>query len=262
PSPAPFAYRNHCRFHRAPGGWGFRTRRGARVVRLDGCRLALPAIDAWLRAMEGRPGPEQIAVRCLGGALATSLEPRPLEATVAGHRYRVSPGSFFQVNSLLLPGLVRLVVERLHLDGGETVVDAYAGVGLFTAPLAARARRVVAVEAGPAAAADARANLAPFANVEVVAGRVEAVVAALPERLDAVVLDPPRAGCAPGVLAAVAARRPDRIVQVACDTATFARDAGRLAALGYRLVEVVPVDLFPQTFHVETVALWRPREPR
>lgn len=255
-SPVAWGYRNNCRFHRVGDGWGFRSPGGERLVPVDGCGLAMAPIAAWLASMQGRPGPAQIAVRCLGGELATSQSPRPLFAEVAGARLRVSPGSFFQVNTLLLPSLVEMVVERIAPAGGERVVDAYGGVGLFGRFLAERAAEVVVVETGPAAVADARVNLDSLAGAEVVEGRAEAVVGRLSGRIDAVVIDPPRAGCAPPLLEALARRRIARLVYVSCDPATLARDARRLTDLGYRLMEAQPLDLFPQTFHVETVSTW------
>lgn len=256
-SPVAWGYRNNCRFHRVADGWGFRSGGGERVVPIEGCGLAMAPIAAWLASMQGRPGPPQVAVRYLGGELSTSLAPRPLVAEVAGARLRVSPGSFFQVNTPLLPTLVEQVVGRIAPVGGERVVDAYGGVGLFGRLLAERAASVVVVETGPAAVADARVNLAALAGAEVVEGRAEQVVGGLSGRIDAAVIDPPRAGCAPALLDALAVRRVSRLVYVSCDPATLARDAARLTALGYRLQELQPIDLFPQTFHVETVSTWR-----
>ncbi len=255
-SPVAWGYRNNCRFHRVGDGWGFRSPGGERLVPIKGCGLAMAPIADWLASMQGQPGPPQIAVRCLGGELATSQAPRPLFAEVAGARLRVSPGSFFQVNTPLLPTLVEMVVERIAPAGGERVVDAYGGVGLFGRLLAERAAEVVVVETGPAAVADARVNLGSLAGAEVVEGRAEAVVGSLSGRIDAAVIDPPRAGCAPPLLEALASRRVSRLVYVSCDPATLARDAARLTDLGYRLKALQPVDLFPQTFHVESVSTW------
>jgi len=256
-SPVAWGYRNNCRFHRAAAGWGFRSLGGKRVVAIEACGLAMAPIGDWLAAMQGKPGPPQVAVRCLGGEVATSQAPRPLFAEVAGVRLRVSPGSFFQVNTPLLPTLVERVVGQIAAAGGERVVDAYGGVGLFGRLLAERAASVVVVETGPAAVADARVNLAEVAGAEVVEGRAEQVVGGLGGRIDAAVIDPPRAGCAPPLLEALAEGRVARLVYVSCDPATLARDAARLTALGYRLKELQPIDLFPQTFHVETVSTWR-----
>jgi 23S rRNA (uracil1939-C5)-methyltransferase len=133
-------------------------------------------------------------------------------------------------------------------------LDAYAGVGLFARFLAERAAAVVAVEAAPDAVADARANLAPFPHVEVIEGRAERVVPALAGPIDTAVVDPPRAGCHPAVVTALADHRVTRLIYVSCDPATLGRDARRLTAAGYRLKAVVPIDLFPHTFHIETIS--------
>jgi 23S rRNA (uracil1939-C5)-methyltransferase len=174
----------------------------------------------------------------------------------AGRTYRISAPSFFQVNTPQAAQLVRLVTEYLDLQGGETVLDAYCGVGLFTAHLAERAGLVVGVELAPAAVADLLENTASLDNVEVIEGPVEAVLPDLDVPLDAAVVDPPRAGVDRFALDALVARRPGRLVYVSCDPATLARDAKRLTRAGYRLVEVQPVDMFPQTYHVESVALF------
>ncbi len=175
---------------------------------------------------------------------------------VAGRTYRISAPSFFQVNTTQTGQLVRLVTEYLDLRGDETVLDAYCGVGLFTAHLAERAGLVVGVELAPTAVADLLENTAEFDNVEVIEGPVEVVLPDLDVPLDGAVVDPPRAGVDRFALDALVARRPARVVYVSCDPATLARDAKRLVRAGYRLVEVQPVDMFPQTYHIESVALF------
>jgi 23S rRNA (uracil1939-C5)-methyltransferase len=179
---------------------------------------------------------------------------------VAGHTYRISAPSFFQVNTPQAAHLVRFVTDYLDLQGDETVLDAYCGVGLFTAPLAERAGLVVGIELAPAAVEDLLENTAAFDNVDVIEGPVEAVLPDLDVAIDAAVIDPPRTGLDRLALDALVEHRPARLVYVSCDPATLARDAGRLMASGYRLVEVQPVDVFPQTYHVESVALFTVNE--
>jgi len=174
--------------------------------------------------------------------------------TIKGRTFRVTAGGFFQVNLPLAEVLVDLVLERLNLQGNESVIDLYAGVGLFTAFLAERAAMVTSVESYPPAVTDADANLADFENVDLIEGAVEDVLPELEGPFDAIVLDPPRTGVEPQALDAIAALSPQKIVYVACDPATLARDAKRLASKGYRLLHVQPVDMFPQTFHIEAVA--------
>lgn len=138
------------------------------------------------------------------------------------------------------------------------LVDAYAGVGTFAVLFAKDFPRVIAVEESGPAVRDARENAAGVPNVEVVKGKVEEVLPGLPDEPDAVLLDPPRAGCHRAVLDALAARRPARVVYVSCEPATLARDLRSLCDNGFNLQEVQPIDMFPQTYHIECVALLVP----
>lgn len=133
----------------------------------------------------------------------------------------------------------------------------YSGVGLFSAFLAERAALVTAIESYPTAVADADANLRDLSNVTLIEGLVEDVLPELDEPFDAVVLDPPRSGMEAAALDALAALAPARIVYVSCDPATLARDAKRLIAKGYQLHSVQPLDMFPQTYHIECVATFQ-----
>lgn len=178
---------------------------------------------------------------------------------VRGRIFRVTAGGFFQVNLPQAETLIDLVLERLALRGDEVVLDLYAGVGLFTAFLAERASLVTAIESYPPAVTDADVNLSDLDNVDLIEGSVEDVLPELTERYDAAVLDPPRAGLSPEALDALVALQPRTIVYVSCDPATLARDAKRLVAQGYRMGEVQPVDMFPQTYHIECVTVFRAR---
>ena len=166
------------------------------------------------------------------------------------HRLRVSHGSFFQVNRHLLPFLVERVTDGLE---GKVALELYAGVGLFTRALADKFKRVVAVESNPHAAADLAANVAEVATIEPRAAGVEDFLRASPEKCDAVVLDPPRAGLGAGVIAQLLELAPPRIVYLSCDPATLARDLQQLLP-AYRLTALELIDLFPQTFHIEALA--------
>ncbi len=173
---------------------------------------------------------------------------------VDGRRLRISAGSFFQVNTEQAAQLLRLVQEYAAVGPGQAVLDAYGGVGTFGLALAERAGRAIIVEANPSAVADARENAAGRPNVRVIEGAVEDVLPRLPGDIDVAVLDPPRAGLRPRALEALAGRRPGRVVYVSCDPGTLARDLRYLLDRAYRLEAVQPVDMFPQTHHVESVA--------
>ena len=179
-----------------------------------------------------------------------------LYEVVAGRRYRISAPSFFQVNTEGAEALVALVREMLAPRGSEQLLDLYCGVGLFGLALAGEVAQVVGVEENPFAVRDARENAAGLPHVRILEGAVEEMLPSLEEPFDLAVVDPPREGLAPQALSLLARRPVARLAYVSCDPATLARDTHRLRRAGYHLERVQPVDLFPQTYHVECVALW------
>lgn len=181
---------------------------------------------------------------------------------VAGRRYRVSAESYFRANPAGVAALLDVVLAYAAAAPSDTVLDLYCGVGLFALALAERAGEVIGVESSPAACDDFAHNAGERINVTLHEGAVEQVLPALrarTQRVDIALLDPPRTGAGPATIRELAALGPRRIVYVTGDPATLARDAVHLAAAGYRLVEVQPIDSAPQTCHVETVALWEAR---
>ncbi len=174
--------------------------------------------------------------------------------TIKDRTFRCSAGSFFQVNLAQAEKLVDLVLERLNLQGSEHILDLYSGVGLFTAFIAAKATKVAAVELFEPAIEDAQVNLDDYTNIELYVGKIESVLPRLGYNYEAAVVDPPRAGMDASALDALVNIQPKQIVYVSCDPATLARDAKRLTASGYTLRDVQPVDMFPQTYHIECVA--------
>lgn len=252
PSPAVWQYRNHAQFHRAENGRpGFQAARSHHVVPLDECHIIEPPLLEWLQVRRRMPV-DRCGVRIgntpdqLAGATLFQLK----DATL-----RVSDESFFQVNTSLIETLIDQVLTKVTPHSSDTLLDAYCGVGLFSRFLAPRVDRVIGIESSSSAVRDFHANLAGFDRVEIRRGRVEDILAKLALPLHAAVVDPPRAGCGPRVIAALIERRIDRVVYVSCDPATLARDVRQLLAGGYELIEAQPVDLFPHTFHIETVAL-------
>lgn len=181
-----------------------------------------------------------------------------------GHfRFRISAESFYQVNPAQTETLYRKAVEFAGLSGREVVADLYCGIGTITLLLAEEAREVYGIEVVPAAISDARANarMNQITNARFMEGDTAAVLSRLMRdqgiRFDVVVMDPPKSGCEGRVLDLLIAARVERIVYVSCNPASLARDLARLAGGGYSVEHVQPVDMFPQTYHVETVALLR-----
>jgi 23S rRNA (uracil1939-C5)-methyltransferase len=290
PSPEPWQYRSHVTFHVTEDGrLGFVATDDEHVIPIEECHIIRPELLDLLDALDLSEIHNLTQVRLQVGTepdeclivISTADDTPPeietdlpasisflfedgqpmsligsgsVHYTIKDRLFRVTAGSFFQVNLPQAEALVNLVLDRLDLQGGESVLDLYAGVGLFTAFLAERAGLVTSVESYAPAVADADANLSEFDNVELIEGAVEEVLPDLQGPFDAAVLDPPRTGLEAAALDALVALAPRRIVYVSCDPATLARDAKRMAAKGYQLRDVQPVDMFPQTFHIEAVA--------
>lgn len=271
------------RVKRAPKALGGALRYLSGRAELDIDRVALRVashtrdieVDLW-----GPPGPfpRQAVARTLADAVKPTCVTRVLvkddpkhradlkvevlsgaghwKERLAGHTFRVSAPSFFQVNTEAAETLVATVLSRLEPDGTDRVLDLYAGVGTFTLPLAELAGEVVAIEGAGSSVRDLNANI-ESAGVwaDVMPGNAARALAEA-GRFDTAVVDPPRAGMSPDVLRALIATRARKVCYVSCDPATLARDAAGLVDAGYRLTSAVPIDLFPQTWHVETVAVF------
>jgi 23S rRNA (uracil1939-C5)-methyltransferase len=189
------------------------------------------------------------------GAMLAQAGQQALTYKAAGEEFRVSLGSFFQVNRFLIDPLVELVIMDRT---GEVAWDLYAGVGLFARALAARFKRVVAVEAAASSVRDLRENLGGGAHRVAAASTLEFLRRARSDgqrKPDFVVVDPPRAGLGKEITALLAEIRPAHITYVSCDPATLSRDLKSLLDSGYQLTKLHMVDLFPQTFHLESVAM-------
>jgi 23S rRNA (uracil1939-C5)-methyltransferase len=183
-----------------------------------------------------------------------------LEEELAGLRLQVSHTAFFQTNTVMAERLCQIATDRAGLSGGERVFDLYCGIGTIALVLAGRAGEVWGIEVEPGAVADAERNAQDngIANAHFVAADVRLGVRPLLEqagRPDTLVVDPPRAGLSKKVVRRVIECDPHRIVYVSCNPTTLAPNASQLEAAGYRLSRVTPVDMFPQTPHVECVAL-------
>ncbi len=173
-----------------------------------------------------------------------------------GRHFRVRPEVFVQVNLRQRDLLYRRVLAYGHPTAGERVVDAYAGIGMLSARLAEHAAEVSCLEDSPYAVRLGELNmeLNGCGNVRYRRGRVEDTLPGVPRPINLLVLDPPRAGCAEPAIAAVRTAGPDRLVYVSCEPSTLARDLARLCDAGrYRLTDMALVDMFPQTYHIETV---------
>jgi 23S rRNA (uracil1939-C5)-methyltransferase len=208
------------------------------------------------------PGIVGVIIERVGGRYGRVVAGQEfLTDMVHNKRFRVSADSFFQVNMVQTHVLVERVLSMLEPTRSDVVLDGYSGVGLFSAFLAPRSARVVAIESQPSAVMDARANatLNNQLNITALEGTLERILGQIyyrRERIDLAVVDPPRAGCHPKAIQALQSLAPRAIVYVSCDPSTLARDIASLCSTDrYRLVYTQPIDMFPQTYHIESIAL-------
>lgn len=235
--PSPLNYRLRSRFHRDGDAVGFYAMRSNRVVPL--------AEECEVVGVETAHAPREGQSWEINGHIVERAE-----LTIAG--YTLSTDAFFQVNRHLLGTMLRLVTQHAQrVQTKKTAIDLYAGVGFFSKPLASLFERVVAVEGSPVSVRYARRNLP--ANANVIEAPVERQARNLP-RADFTFLDPPRAGTRQEVISTIAEKTNEIIAYLSCDPVTFARDASRLTASGWRLSTLDLLDLFPNTHHVETLS--------
>lgn len=246
-------WRTSVRWHRDEvGRAGFRGWREHEVIPVASCPMLAPGLDAAMASEEG-------STARLGTDGAIGTLDRPTVQQVGDRRWTIAAESFWQSHRDAPEALVAAVLEHARPRAGERWVDLYAGAGLFSAFLAeavGAGGSVTAVESAASSVADGEQALADLPQVAFVRGDAGRWVPDGP--LDGVVLDPPRTGATPELLAALAAVRPSRIVYVACDPVTFARDVRTLAASGYRLTRLDALDAFPMTHHVESIATLLP----
>jgi 23S rRNA (uracil1939-C5)-methyltransferase len=262
PGPA-LAYRNRVQLHRHPSGaLGYREAAGDRVVAATACPVAVAPIGALL-ADPPRPGDialDRFTVFSDEGWTACEGrdDDRDLSVEVAGRRLAFTVGCFFQSNIAALQGLARHVTSTVAAAAGGTLADLYAGIGLFGALAADRFERVVAVESSAMSLAFARRNVGAE-RLQAFPMTVEQWVSAGASGgpFAAVIADPPRAGLGREVREWLIAARPATFVYVSCNPVTLARDLGELARAGFRIDDLSLFDFYPQTSHVESVAVLR-----
>ena len=269
PSPDQYGYRNHARFTiNREGALGFVNRETRQFLRIEKCLLMHDGVNTLLEGLQDRCGETtQLSIRAGKYSGDYLIQPylvhpdikvptgqKRYTESVDGRNFDVSSPSFFQVNVDQAAAAANLVRDRLHLTPDDVLLDAYTGVGTFAILLAPSVKQVIAVEESSAAVADAKQNAGELQNLDFILGRTEDVLRNLPVKPDVVVLDPPRSGCQPRALESLIELAPSRVAYISCDAETLGRDLKILCQGGYRLDEVAPLDMFPQTHHVECVA--------
>ncbi|NWF63888.1 MAG: class I SAM-dependent RNA methyltransferase [Chloroflexi bacterium] len=293
PSPNQWNYRNHVQFHLTDDGKiGFINAHGNKTLPIEECHLPEAAIDAFRNDLqfESRMNLERVSLR--SGAdddlmliLESETEETPeleIEADISiihvyedhpvviagsnaltiqvfGKDFHVSAPSFFQVNTPMAEKMVQHLQTCLPVSLLTTLIDLYCGVGLFSKFFASKYAKVIGIESAPSSCEDFAINLDEFNNVELYEGAAEEILPALAPQLTQpihIILDPPRAGLDKHALDALLQINPQVIAYVSCDPSTLARDAARLIKGGYTLQQVTPFDLFPQTYHIESISIF------
>jgi 23S rRNA (uracil1939-C5)-methyltransferase len=286
----PFAYRNRMDFAVSGGQPALHEHASNRLVALNGCPLLKPQLAERFAALGDLTGVRKVVLRAgvatgdtlilLDGRVPDqaaswdasvvvrsqndlrTLRGRPwLDEEIDGVRFRIPATSFFQVNTEGAETLVALVSKAAGVTADDVLLDGYAGVGLFAATVGRSARRIVTIDSARASFRAIRGNLetAIPGRFHSMLGGFEITAAAVKEPWDVAIVDPPRAGLGAAGVDAVTRTEPRTIVLISCDPASLARDANLLTAAGYRPDWVQPVDLFPQTYHVETVTRFERR---
>jgi 23S rRNA (uracil1939-C5)-methyltransferase len=291
PSPSPWNYRNHVQFHLTPQGrMGYEALRSNHLLPIRECHLPEPPINQlWPQLdLEPLPGLERVSLRVgadeelmliLEGGdpqyLGLVIEELPISALHLGpagqlvlagsdhilmevgtRLFHVSAESFFYVNTPQAGAMVDHLLANLPLTPSTILLDVYCGVGLFSAFLAPHVERLIGIESSPSACQDFECNLDEFDNVELYEAAAEQVLPALDLRADVILVDPPRAGLGPHALDGLLSLNANTLAYVSCDPATLGRDARRLIEGGYHLRQITPFDLFPQTYHIESISFW------
>jgi 23S rRNA (uracil1939-C5)-methyltransferase len=256
PSPLPFGYRNRIQFlANEHGQLGYRDKTSGLHIAVNECCIVTPMINMRVQQGVANTGTRMVDLRADdAGAHAMASA---LRMTVGPNTYRVSNDAFFQVNSAMAAQLVATALQALDVHPGDRVLDLYCGVGLFTVQIAQAGAHVTGVEGNPTSANDARHNLnTAKACSEIITAPVATALTQQHirrEAWDGVLLDPPQTGLDFDTITQLMAMRPARIVYVSCDVVSLARDLRHFTKNGWTVNAIQPLDMFPQTHHIETV---------
>ena len=290
-APSPWFYRNHVQFHVDEAGrLGFRASRSDKIIPIEECFMPEENLNQVWPQLELEPNPNLSRVALRSGVeddmmlvleteddegldfaldvplAAVQLGPSTihvlsdtaeLEIEVLDYTFQISAGAFFQVNTPMAAAMVEHLMNHLPLTPESIVLDVYCGVGLFSAFIAPEVAQLIGIEENPLAVEDFSVNLDAFENVSIYEAAAEDVLPGLDEMADIILVDPPRAGLGLPVLDAIASLKPKMLAYISCDPSTLARDAKRLRSAGFRLEQITPFDLFPQTYHIESISFWQ-----
>ena len=268
PSESEFNYRNHARFTiRDKGSIGFINRISRRFIKIENCQLMNNWINKTISQLQNKvQETSQMSIRYGTNSNDWLIQPKLNSnrinlPTGQSHyteklfdkTFRIGSPSFFQVNTTQAEKLISLVISKLNTNT-NLIIDAYAGVGTFAITLSEFAKNIIAIEESKSALKDAIENINNIENIEFIQGKTEDILASLDVQVDTLILDPPRAGCHVDTLKGIINNPPEKIIYVSCDPKTLMRDLELLTQSNFKLISLDPIDMFPQTHHVECVA--------
>ncbi|MFL2763774.1 MAG: class I SAM-dependent RNA methyltransferase [Dehalococcoidia bacterium] len=268
PSESEFNYRNHARFTiRDKGSIGFINRISRRFIKIENCQLMNNWINKTISQLQNKvQETSQMSIRYGTNSNDWLIQPKLNSnqinlPTGQSHyteklfdkTFRIGSPSFFQVNTTQAEKLISLVISKLNTNT-NLIIDAYAGVGTFAITLSEFAKNIIAIEESKSALKDAIENINNIENIEFIQGKTEDILASLDLQVDTLILDPPRAGCHVDTLKGIINNPPEKIIYVSCDPKTLMRDLELLTQSNFKLISLDPIDMFPQTHHVECVA--------
>ena len=270
PSYNPFHYRNRGDFtlQKKEKLLGFRIKENHQFIHIEECELMHKQINEILAQLQGKtPFQKTHNVLIRYGVNTKDFLVQPEFSTVqfqTGQKYfterllhrkfSISASSFFQVNTLQAENLIKIILKYISSDD-KIIIDAYSGVGTFSVFFAEKAHRIIAIEESYSAYKDSQINISDLKNIEPICDKTENILSKMNLNADLIVLDPPRIGCKKKVLDKIADLKIKKIIYISCNLISFINDLKYLIAKGYQILEIQPIDMFPQTKHIENIAL-------
>lgn len=274
PADRPFEYRNHVRFTiRKNGTLGFINRVTRQFIKIDNCLIMHQKINSIIKKIQCKVAETtQMSVRYGVNTDEYLIQPTLQNPEIDLHTgqlhytdklnaipFRVSSPSFFQVNTRQAEHLIKLLEERLELKTSDILLDTYSGVGTFGITFAKKVAKVIAIEYSKAAISDSQFNSKGVNNIKFITDFAQNGLEKLEGKIDVAILDPSRSGCDLETIKSVISKGPRKIAYVSCDPETLARDLDIMVNLDYQIISVQPIDMFPQTSHIESITILEPK---
>ena len=265
-----FNYRNHARFSiRRNGQIGFTNKVTKKFAAINHCLIMNNKINKYINNLENLVGEtSQLSIRASENTNSFLIQPKFKNSDIkietgqkyyveqiSGYKFQISSPSFFQVNSNQIENMKNTILSLIKDNRKDLLVDAYSGVGTFGILLSEYFEKVIGIEQSSSAAIDAKINIKNIANYKILTGNSEDIIKEIKSKIDVVILDPSRKGCDEKLLNNLISHPVDNIIYISCDPKTLARDLKILNEKKYKIHSITPVDLFPNTHHVESITL-------